>query len=86
MRWPRKAYPRAGRKVGGSKEPVNTSLRVAVSKEKSHKWKWLKIMSQDHIRQYPRVLVDDITALLKGEKQRHSGNGEEGDDEAERSN
>ena len=54
MWWLRKKRPRAGRKaqkVSGSKEPMITSLRVAVSKERSHRWRWWKILSRDHIKQ-----------------------------------
>ena len=54
-----KGYPRADRKaqrMSGSKEPMTTPLRVAVSKEKSYKWRWLKILSQDHVGHYPIVV------------------------------
>ena len=40
----------ASTKVSGSKEPMITSPRVAVSKEKSYRWRWWKILSQDHIQ------------------------------------
>ena len=55
MWWPRKVYPRAGHtalKTCGSKERMTMSSRVVVSKEKSYKWHWLKILSQDQMRQY----------------------------------
>ena len=44
MWWPRKKYPRAGRKglkMCESIERMTMSLRVVVSKEKSYKWRWL---------------------------------------------
>ena len=54
MWWSRKEHPRAGRKAQkmcGSKERVTMSLRVVVSQERCHRWRWLKILSQDHIKQ-----------------------------------
>ena len=42
-----------GPKVSGSKEPMITSVRVAVSKEKYCRWWWWKILSQDHMKQCP---------------------------------
>ena len=45
-----KEHPRAGREaqeVCGSKERKTMSLRVVVSKEKSHRWRWWKILSRD---------------------------------------
>ena len=40
-----------GPKRSGSKERMTTSLRVVVSREKFHRWRWRNIQSQDHIKQ-----------------------------------
>ena len=53
-----------GPKVSGSKEPTITSLRVPISKEKSHRWRWWKILSRDHIKQYKAV-----SRVVKREKE-----------------
>ena len=53
MWWLRKKRPRAGRKaqkVNGLKESMITSLRVAVSKKRSYRWRWWEILHQDHIK------------------------------------
>ena len=48
------------KKVSGWKEPMITSLGVAVSKEKSYRWRWWKIWSQDHTEQCLIVVTREM--------------------------
>ena len=52
---PKGAFTCRSQKMCGSKERLILLLRVVVSKEKSHRWRWLKILSQYHIKQCPLV-------------------------------
>ena len=49
---------RKAQKMKIPKEPMITSLRVTVSKEKSYTWRWLKILCQEHIKAFVFLVFD----------------------------
>ena len=70
--------------MSGSKERMTTLLRVVVSRENSHRWRWWKILSQDHIKQCPFVVKreKEIKERSTKEKGREEGSVDEDGEES----